>query len=62
MEKKSIFINEYALKIKGIFESLESKHVSREDGDLVSIFLNVLITEYKMFKISMTFRENVPPF
>jgi hypothetical protein len=62
MEKKNMSINEYSLKIKGIVESLASINVSMDDDDLVIVYLNELEKEYKLFKTSITVRENVPNF
>lgn len=62
VEKKNMCINEYSLKIKGDVESLASNNVSVDDDDLVNVFLNGLGKEYKPFKTSITFRENVPNF
>ncbi len=55
-------INEYSLKIKGIVESLSSINVSVDDDDLVNVCLNGLGKEYKLFKTSITVKENVPNF
>lgn len=55
-------INEYALKIKGIVESLASINVFVEDDDLVSIYLNGLSKEYKPFKTSIIVTKKVPCF
>lgn len=47
-------INEYALKIKCIFESFASINTYVEDDDLVSICLNGLARDTKPFKTSIT--------
>jgi len=60
--EKEMSINEYALKIKGIVESLASINVPVDDDDLVSVCLNGLGKEYKPFKTSVIVRENVPNF
>ena len=62
VEKKNMSINDNALKIKGIFESLGTKNVSVDADDLVSVCLNGLGKEYKPFKTSIAIRENVPNF
>jgi len=61
-EKKNMSINDYTLKIKGIIESLSSINVSVDYDDLVSMCLNGIGKEYKLFKISIIVRENVPKF
>ena len=56
-----MFENEYALKIKGILESLAYVGVALEDDDKVELCLCGLTPLYKPFKSSET-RENIPTF
>ena len=50
VQKRNMNVNEYALKIKSIVESLGSIGVTVEDEDMVSACLNGLRKEYKAFK------------
>ena len=62
VSKKSLFVNEYALKIKGILESLASICVTVEDDDKVEVCLCGLTLAYKPFKTSIHTWENIPSF
>ena len=53
LEKGKMFVNEYALKIKSICESLASINVKIEDDDKVEICLRGLGPQYKSFKTSI---------
>ena len=55
-------MNEYALKIKGIVESLASIGISVEDDDKVEVCLRGLTPAYKQFKTSIQTWENIPNF
>ena len=55
-------MNEYALKIKGIVESLASIGVAVEDDDKVEVYLCGLTPAYKQFKTSIQTWENIPNF
>ena len=62
VSKKNLTVNEYALKIKGIVESLASIGVVVEDDDKVEVCLHGLTPAYKQFKTSIQTRENIPNF
>ena len=62
VEKKSMSNNDYALKIKGIMESLASIGVVVEDDDKVEVCLRGLGPSYKQFKTSIQTREKIPNF
>ena len=62
VSKKNLTVNEYALKIKGIVESLASIGVAVEDDDKVEVCLRGLTPAYKHFKTSIQTRENIPNF
>ena len=62
VSKKNLTVNEYALKIKGIVESLASIGVAVEDDDKVEVCLRGLTPAYKQFKTSIQTRENIPNF
>ena len=62
MEKKSMAISDYALKIKSICESLASINVTMDDDDKVEVCLQDLGPQYKAFKTSIQTRENIPNF
>ena len=62
VSKKNLTVNEYALKIKGIVESLASIGVSVEDDDKVEVCLRGLTPAYKKSKTSIQTRENIPNF
>ena len=62
VSKKNLTVNEYALKIKGIVESLASIGVAVEDDDKVEVCLRELTPTYKQFKTSIQTRENIPNF
>ena len=53
VSKKNLTVNEYALKIKGILESLASIGVVVEDDDKVEVCLGGLTPTYKQFKTSI---------
>ena len=55
-------INEYALKIKSICESLASINVKVEDDDKVEVCLRGLGPQYKSFKTSILTRDSIPSF
>ena len=55
-------VNEYALKIKSICESLASINVKVEDDDKVEICLRGLGPQYKSFKTSILTRDSIPSF
>ena len=55
-------VNEYALKIKSICESLASINVKLEDDGKVEIFLRRLGSQYKSFKTSILTRDSIPSF
>ena len=62
VEKKSMSVSDYALKIKGICESLASINVAVDDDDKVEVCLRGLTPQYKAFKMSIQTRENIPNF
>ena len=62
VEKKSMSINDYTLKIKSICESLASTGVSVDDDDKVEVCLRGLGPTYKQFRTSIQTRENIPNF
>jgi hypothetical protein len=62
LEKGKMSVNEYALKIKSICESLASINVKVEDDDKVEICLRGLGPKYKSFKTSILTRDNIPSF
>ena len=62
VSKKNLTVNEYALKIKGIVESLASIGIAVEDDDKVEVCLRGLTPAYKQFKTSIQTRENIPNF
>ena len=53
VSKKNLTVNEYALKIKGIVESLVSIGVAMVDDDKVEVCLRGLTPAYKQFKTSI---------
>lgn len=53
VEKKSLSINDYALKIKGICESLASIGFTMDDDDKIEVCLCGLGLAYKQFKTSI---------
>ena len=53
ISKKNLTVNEYALKIKGIVESLASIGIAVEDDDKVEVCLRGLTPAYKQFKTSI---------
>ena len=53
ISKRNLTINEYALKIKGIVESLASIGVAITDDDKVEVCLRGLTPAYKQFKTSI---------
>ena len=55
-------VNEYALKIKSICESLASINVKVEDDDKVEVCLRGLGPQYKSFKTSILTRDSIPSF
>ena len=57
-----MFFNDYALKIKGICESLAFINVTIDDDDKVEACLRGLGPQYKGFKTSIQTRENIPNF
>ena len=62
IEKESMSINDYTLKIKGICKSLASIGVAVEDDDKIEVCLRGLTPSYKQFKTSIPTRENIPSF
>ena len=62
LEKGKMSVNEYALKINNICESLASINVKVEDDDKVEICLRGLGPKYKSFKTSILTRDNIPSF
>ena len=62
LEKSKMLVNEYALKIKSICESLASINVNVEDDDKVEICLRGLGPQYKSFKTSILTRDSIPSF
>ena len=62
LEKGKMSVNEYALKIKSICESLASINVKVEDDDKVEICLRGLGPQYKSFKTSILTRDSIPSF
>ena len=62
LEKGKILVNEYALKIKSICESLASINVKVEDDDKMEICLRGLGPQYKSFKTSILTRDSIPSF
>ena len=62
LEKGKMSVNQYALKIKSICESLASINVKLEDDDKVEVCLRGLGPQYKSFKISILTRDNIPSF
>ena len=53
VSKKNLTVNEYALKIKGIVESLTSIGVAVENDAKVEVCLPGLTPAYKQFKTSI---------
>ena len=62
LEKGKMSVNEYALKIKSICESLSSINVKVEDDDKVEVCLRGLGPQYKGFKTSILTRDSIPSF
>ena len=62
VQKNSLSINDYALKIKKICESLASIGVTVDDDDKIEVCLRGLGPDYKQFKTSIQTRENIPSF
>ena len=62
VEKKNMSVNDYALKIKSICESLASINVTVDDDDKVEVCLRGLGPQYKAFRTSIQTRENIPTF
>ena len=62
VEKKSMFINDYALNIKSICDSVASINVTVDDDDKVEVCLHGLGPQYKAFKTSIQTQENIPNF
>jgi hypothetical protein len=62
LEKGKMAVNEYALRIKSICESLASINVKVEDDDKVEACLRGLGPQYKRFKTSILTRDNIPSF
>ena len=62
VSKKSLSINKYALKIKGIVEFFASIGGAIKDDDKVEVFLYGLTPAYKKFKTSIQTQENTPNF
>ena len=60
--KGKMLVNEYALKIKSICESLASINVKVEDDNKVEICLRGLEPQYKSFKTSILTRDSIPSF
>ena len=55
-------VNEYALKIKSICESLASINAKVEDDKKVEVCLRGLGPQYKSFKTSILTRDNISTF
>ena len=53
VEKKSMSVSDYALKIKSIYESLPSINVTVDDDDKVEVCLHGPSPQYKAFQISI---------
>ena len=62
VEKKTLYVNEYVLKIKSLCESLASINVQVDDDDKVEVCLRGLGPQYKAFKTSIQTRENITNF
>ena len=62
LEKGKMLVNEYALKIKSICESLSSINVKVEDDDKVEVCLRGLGPQYKGFKTSILTRDSIPSY
>jgi len=59
VKRGSLCINDYALKIKGIVESLGSIGVTVDDDDVVGAMLEGLGDAYSNFKSSMNTRNDI---
>ena len=62
MQRNKLSINEYAMKVKGLADSLGSIGAPVDDEDLVSVTLNGLGREYAQFRTSIGVRETFPDF
>ena len=62
IEKKYLLVNDYAMKILKICESLASIIVTVEIEDKVEVYLYGLTPEYKQLRTSIQTRENIPTF
>ena len=60
VKRGSLCINDYALKIKGIVESLGSIGITVDDDDVVGAMLEGLGDAYSNFKSSMNTRDDIP--
>ena len=62
VQRNKLSINEYAMKVKGLADSLGSIGAPVDDEDLVSVTLNGLGREYAQFRTSIGVRETFPDF
>ena len=62
VQRNKLSINEYAMKVKGLADSLGSIGAPVDDEDLVSVTLNGLGREYAQFQTSIGVRETFPDF
>ena len=60
--RNKLSINEYAMKVKGLVDSLSSIGAPVDDEDLVSMTLNGLRREYAQFWTSIGVRETFSDF
>ena len=62
VQRESMSINDYHMKVKKIADALASIGSPVEDDDLVSVTLNGLGKDYAQFRTSISVRENFPDF
>ena len=62
VQRNKLSINEYAMKVKGLVDSLGSIGAPIDNEDLVSVTLNGLGREYAQFRTSIEVRETFPDF
>ena len=62
VQRESMSINDYHMKVKKIADALASIGSPMEDDDLVSMTLNGLGKDYAQFRTSISIRENFLDF
>ena len=62
VQRESMSINDYHMKVKKIADALASIGSPMEDDDLVSMTLNGLGKDYAQFRTSISVREKFPNF